>query len=225
MRLLAILLNALLLVAVIAQGVHIVKTRRQVEALETRLVEVAAEQDLVREYSRVLAARPGDPEASTDLASTAAVVNRALPPPRFLSPPPPPSAGNQAALPPELDNPGTRAQLREFVAAEIVRDRAEQFESRVKERADRDKGRIQSGLETLQKSMHLTVDESRRLGEIMESHRSRSAELRARTHNGELPEDVIRAEFQSLRREREEQVRQLLGDARAQEAQKIARRK
>lgn len=221
MRMVGTLLVGTLGLAVIAQGAYIFKTRRQVAELSDRFQQLAQEREQVWGAGRPAAFRPATPDlddGDDDLSPGASEAR--LPPPRFVVQPQAtdPSAPH-AALPAMLDNPQAREQLRQFVAAELQRERDETRERQRQRRQQEEQERIQN----MAKTLNLNPDETRRFGEVFAAMQTSREQLRQRMESGELQREQIGREFQTLREQHRQQLQGILGDERMKKMDEMRR--
>jgi hypothetical protein len=211
------LVSAVLAAAVIAQAAYIAKTRRQMDVLYDQVQQLAAESGSDGEPS---AAAP-ERRRPTSTSTTAAPAAR-LPLPRF-SPPPPSfsSAGTSGSLPlpPVLDSPEARDQLRQFVSAELQRERDEQRD-RMRQRWEEDQ---QRRMESMAKALGLSPDEGKRLTETMTASQTARRELRDKIQSGEVARADIGRQMAALREKTDQDLKQVLGDDRMQKFQELQR--
>jgi hypothetical protein len=209
------LVSAILGLAVIGEAAYIARTRRQMDALYDQVQQLAAEAGADPDPAE----RP--PSRPFARSETAIAVRPRLPPPR-LAPAPitaPAAAPGSLPLPPALDSPEARDQLRQFVAAELQRERDDQRE-RNRQRFEEDQ---QRRIEGMVKTLGLNPDEGRRLTEALTAAQTSRRELRDKIQSGEMNRADIGREVASLREKTDEQVRQVLGDDRMQKFQELQR--
>jgi hypothetical protein len=212
------LVSAVLAAAVIAQAAYIVKTRRQMDTLYDQVQQLAAESASDGEPLPAAAERRRSPSPSAGGAPSPR-----LPLPRF-SPPPPTfasSGGTPGAvpLPPALDNPEARDQLRQFVAAELQRERDEQRD-RMRQRWEEDQ---QRRMDSVVKALGLNPDEGKRLTEVMTASQTARRELREKIQSGDVARADIARQMASLREKTDQDLKQVLGDDRMQKFQELQR--
>jgi hypothetical protein len=216
MRLIGLIVGGTLAVAVIAEGAYIVHTRRQVERLSSRL------EALGTEASDLLAGSDGGRYAGRamlqdegDLGEPRRAGGRALPPPRLVTPPPPaagqaPPSNDPLPLPPAIDTPDGREQLRRFVVAALEQER-EQGRQRQEQRQEE---REQARRQRMATELGLSPTESEKFNQIMAQTQTARVNLRSRIESGELNREAIGREMATMREEADKQMRSLLGDDR-----------
>jgi hypothetical protein len=146
-----------------------------------------------------------------------------MPPPRFAPAPvaPAPAAPPPGALPlpPAIDGPEARDQLRAFVAAELQRERDDQRE-RNRQRFEDDQ---QRRTEALVKSLGLNTDDGRKLTDTLAAAQTARRDLRDKMQSGEVTRAEIGPQLAALGEKTNEQVRQLIGDDKMQKFQELQR--
>jgi hypothetical protein len=206
-------------VAVIAEGAYIAKTHRQIEKLTTQVEQLAVE--AVDEPARDLG-RPSSGVGERPTTGTTAPTPGKLPPPRFNAPPPPtftaPSAGG-APLPPALDNPEAREQLRNFVAAELQNQREAWRQQQIEGRDEEARRRLDTAIKTL----GLNESDGRKLADIVTKSQDQRAAMREKVQSGQIPREQVPQAMMSLRDETDKQIRALVGDEKAQKFQELQR--
>ncbi len=210
------LVSAVLAAAVIAQGAYINKTRKQMDALYDQVQQLAAE-----------SASEGEPSVDRPMRgvggggrSGAATAIR-LPVPRFVpgpapSAPPPPGA---VPLPAVIDSQEARDQLRQFVAAELQRERDEQRE-RFRQRFEEDQQRRR---EAMVKSLGLNDEQGKKLTDVLTAAQNARRDLRDKIQSGEISRADIGKQMTALRETTDQQVRQVIGDDRMPKYQELQR--
>ena len=203
-------------VAVVAQGAYIVHTRRQVASMAERL------ESLSDEYGQAAmngpASRGGWGAAPAADFFDEAPAESGRPLPRLRVPPPNPAApdpganGDPLPLPPVLDSADAREQLRQFVVAQMERERQE---ARVRQQERREE-REQERRAQMAKELGLSGPETEKFEKIFSDAQQAREKLRERMQAGELGGPAIREEMISLRAETEQQMRSLLGGERMQ---------
>jgi len=213
-----VLVTGILFVSVIAEGAYIIKTHRQVNALTTQVQQLAAEageEEPARDSPRPswVGQRPTSPSAAA---------NNRVPPPRFNAPPtftaPPPPAG-AVALPPALDNPEAREQLRQFVAAELAHQRDDWRQQQMQQREDDQRRRLENTIKTL----GLSDADGKKLTDIVTQAQDQRRDLREKIQSGQIPREQIPQAMSALRDQTDKQVRALIGDDKAQKFQEMQR--
>jgi hypothetical protein len=154
--------------------------------------------------------RPGEPRGR-------------MPPPHFAPAPiaaapaaPPPGA---LPLPPAIDSPEARDQLRAFVAAELQRERDDQRE-RNRQRFEDDQ---QRRTDALVKSLGLNADDGRKLTDTLAAAQAARRDLRDKMQSGEITRAEIGTQWAALGEKTNEQVRQVIGDDKMQKFQEAQR--
>jgi hypothetical protein len=208
-----------LFVAVAAEGAYIVKTHRQIDALTAQVQQLAADSEdepAARDTSRA----PWVGQRPTSSAGGAA---GRLPLPRFNTAPSatnsaPPPAG-APALPPALETPEAREQLRQFVAAELQHQRDDWRQQQQQQREDDQRRR----LETAVKTLGLNEADGKKLTDIVTQAQDQRRDLREKIQSGQIPRDQIPQAMSALRDQTDKQVRALVGDDKAQQFQQMQR--
>jgi hypothetical protein len=219
-----ILVGALLSTAVIAQSAYIVKTRRQMDALYDQVQQLAAESTEGEPTPTPAADRErgfrGSPQGRPAPGGGVRMA-----PPRFAPAPrtatvaaTPPPAG-ALPLPPAIDSAEARDQLRNFVAAELQRERDEQRE-RGRQRWEEDQ---QRRVEAVVKALGLNADDGRKLTDVMTANQTARRELREKVQSGQIARTDIGREMTALREKSDQQLRQVLGDDKMQKFQELQR--
>jgi hypothetical protein len=222
MRLVAILVTGVLAIAVIAEGAYIFRTRGQLQQLERRLEALSEERESA--FVRSEPTRRGGERDPADLDDDRAAL-ASPPPPRFNRP----SAGQQAPapgdpqnplpLPAALDSAEAREQLRQFVMAQLERERQE-ARDRVSERRSERETRWR---EQVAKQLALSPPETDKFNQILNNSQTRRDALQARIQAGELEGPAIRSAVMGLREESSRELRALLGDDRAGKYEELRR--
>jgi hypothetical protein len=224
MRLVAILVTGLLAIAVIAEGAYIARTRGQLQQLERRLEALSEERDSA--FGRAEPIRRGGRERDlADLDDDDRPVAPGPPPPRFTRPP----SGNEAAapgdprnplpLPAALDSAEAREQLRQFVMAQLERERQEARDRMTERRSERET----RWREQVAKQLALSPPETEKFNQILNNSQARRDALQARIQAGELEGPAIRSAIMGLREESSRELRSLLGDERATKYEELRR--
>jgi hypothetical protein len=217
MRLIGLIVSASLAVAVVAEGAYIVHTRRQVARLADRLDAIGSEAgDLLSVSDTRPLARSLDSDETPERRR--GVGGRTLPPPRLLTPPPgfgapPPTSAasdNPLPLPPAIDTPEARDQLRRFVLAQLEQERQEGRQRQEQMRNEREQQRR----ERMAKELGLSAPETEKFNQIMSQIQSARATLRDRIESGQVARENIGNELSAMREESQKQMRGLLGDER-----------
>jgi hypothetical protein len=219
-RLANALVTGTLFVAVMAEGAYIVKTHRQIEKLTTQVEQLAADSvdDVTpREQGRSSAGVGQRP------TTTAAAAAGRLPPPRFNAPPPsfnaPPAAPGAAPLPPALDTPEAREQLRNFVAAEMQTQREAWRQQQIEGRDEENRRRLDNAIKTL----GLSESDGRKLTDIVTQSQSQREAMREKIQSGQIPREQVAQSIMALRDSTNKQIQALVGDEKAQKFQELQR--
>jgi hypothetical protein len=141
-----------------------------------------------------------------------------LPPPRFTTGAADPS-GAPTTLPPALDTPEARQQLRQFVALELQHQRDEWRDQQQQARDEQ----IQRRLETAMKTIGLSPDETARLGQVMSKSQDARRDLRDKIQSGQIARTDIPAQMTALRDQTDKEIRGVIGDEKAQKFQDLTR--
>jgi hypothetical protein len=220
-RLANALVTGTLFVAVAAEGAYIVKTHRQIDALTTQVQQLAADAEEEPSSGRDPARAPWVGQRPT---SAGGGLGR-LPPPRFNTPPAttptssaPPPAG-APVLPPALDTPEAREQLRQFVAAELQHQRDDWRQQQQQQREDDQRRR----LETAVKTLGLNEADGKKLTDIVTQAQDQRRDLREKIQSGQIPRDQIPQAMSTLRDQTDKQIRAVIGDDKAQQFQQMQR--
>jgi hypothetical protein len=207
-----------LFVAVAAEGAYIVKTHRQIDALTAQVQQLAAdaeEEPSVRESPRA----PWVGQRPTNGGGTTA----RLPPPRFNTPPasttPSAPAGGGPVLPPALDNPEAREQLKQFVAAELQHQRDDWRQQQMQQREEDQRRRTENAIKTL----GLSDSDGKKLTEIVTQAQDQRRDMREKIQSGQIPRDQIPQAMSAMRDQTDKQIRALIGDDKAQQFQQMQR--
>jgi hypothetical protein len=219
-RLANALVTGTLFVAVAAEGAYIVKTHRQIAALTTQVQQLAAES----EEEPTARDAPRSPWVGQRPTNTPGGTPGRLPPPRFNTSPSstasssPPPAG-AVALPPALDSPEAREQLKQFVAAELQHQRDDWRQQQQSQREDDQRRRLEGAIKTL----GLNEADGKKLTDIVTQSQDQRRDLREKIQSGQLPRDQIPQAMSALRDQTDKQIRALVGDDKAQQFQQMQR--
>ncbi len=217
MRLIGLIVSGVLAVSVVAEGAYIVHTRRQVARLADRLDAIGSEaSDMLSAGTEPRAA--GRFVEPSDEATPEPRRGGRMPPPRLVNAPalsapapsPPSGTDNPLPLPPALDNPDAREQLRKFVLAQLDYERQEQRQRWEQQRTEREQQRR----ERMAKDLALSPSETEKFNQIMTQTQNARASLRDRIESGQLSRENIGAEMAAVRESSQKQMRDLLGDDR-----------
>jgi hypothetical protein len=225
MRLVNMVVVATLSVVVIAEGAYLIRTRRHVAELTERLEQVAADRD---EGPRRGTATPGGSGPGSWGGGDSPRAALRPPPPRLIAPAPTsappapalspaPAGGGPLALPPALDNPEAREQLRQFVRAQMEAERQETRERQDQRRDERE----QAARDRMTKELGLSPAESEKFNQIFADARGARQDLRARVESGQLQPESIGQEMAAMRARNDEQLRGLLGDERMKKLEQL----
>jgi hypothetical protein len=216
------IVTAALAIAVIAEGAYIVRTRTQLATLSERLeaLGAAADEGRAGPPARLPRFQDADFDVEPDPALRPAGPGVRPPPPKFLPGTPAPAASDDPLpLPAAIASPVAREQLRNFVVAQLERERQEarlrqeeRFTQRNRERQER-----------VVKELGLTPAERDKYFEITAQADAARAGLRDRIEAGQLDRANARQEMMALRSENEKQLRTLLGDARMEKLDGLRR--
>jgi hypothetical protein len=215
-RIAGILFSAVLAAAVIAQGAYINKTRKQMDALYDQVQQLAAESTSDGETPVDRSARGvgggGRPAPATAIR---------LPVPRFVPGPAPssPAPAGALPLPPTLDSQEARDQLRQFVAAELQRERDEQRD-RFRQRFEEDQQRRR---EAMVKALGLNDEQGKKLTDVLTAAQNARRDMRDKIQSGAISRADIGKQMTALRESTDQQVRQVIGDDHMQKYQELQR--
>lgn len=218
MRLANVLVSGTLFAAVIAEGAYIIKTHRRMDQLAAQVQQLAAEavdEEPVRE--RDTTRSPWVGQRPTTAPGTQAAH---LPPPRFNTPSytaPAPSGG--PALPPVLDTPEAREQLRQFVASEMQHQRDDWRQQQQQQRDEDQRRRLEGAIKTL----GLNAEDGKKLTDIVTQSQDQRRDLREKIQSGQIPREQIPQAMSALRDQTDKQIRALIGDDKAQQFQQMQR--
>jgi hypothetical protein len=224
MRMVFMFVVAVLGVAVVAEGAYIVRTRSQMETLSERVALLTSE----RESNAMAPPRflPGDDQGEPEERGPRPTATAGLPPPRLVLPRPahtgaaaPPPSGDPLPMPAGLDSPESREQLRQFILAQLERERQEAQQRVDQRREDRERQRN----DQIAKTLGLSTSESERFQQLTAASQQARQDLRARIQAGEVRGDAIRTEMQALRTKSNDDLRSLLGDDRMQKLEDLRR--
>jgi hypothetical protein len=221
MRLVAMVVTGVLAIAVIAEGAYIFHTRDRLQMLERRLEALSAEPDTTFVRLKPNRRSGGDRE-DTELDADRGAPS---PPPRFNRPPggreapAPGDPQNPLPLPAALDSAEAREQLRQFVAAQLERERQEARDRVVERRTERET----RWREQVTKQLALSPPEAEKFNQILNNSQNRRDALQARIQAGELEGPAIRSAVVGLREESSRELRALLGEERAAKYEELRR--
>jgi hypothetical protein len=223
MRLIGMIVSAALGIAVIAEGAYIVRTRSQLASLSEKLdsLGTGAGSDELRRGSAGSPRAFADDGDSDDPLPRNEPRGRALP--RFVPAPGLPAAetnhDDPLPLPAAITTPEAREQLRQFILAQLERERQER-------RAKDDERRQQRNLERVQRTataLGLSPSETEKFTQLALQADTARAALRDKIEAGQMDRGQIRQEFSALRAEQDKNMRTLLGDDRMQKLDQIRR--
>jgi hypothetical protein len=223
MRMVFMFVVAALGVAVVAEGAYIVRTRSQMESLTERVASLTSE----RESGAMAPPRfmPSDDQGEPDDRGPRPTPTAGLPAPKLVLPRPgqvgaaPQPSGDPLPMPSGLDSPEAREQLRQFILAQLERERQEAQQRVDQRREDRERQRN----EQIAKTLGLSASESERFQQITAASQQARQDLRARIQAGDVRGDAIRSEMQAVRSKSNDDMRALLGDDRMQKFEEIRR--
>jgi len=218
-RLANLLVTGSLFVAVIAEGAYIIKSHKQIEKLTTQVEQLAAESmdgEAVRD--------PGRPSGGVGQRPTSnpPPTSGRVPPPRFNTPPPTfttPAPAGGPTLPPAIDTPEARQQLKQFIAAELQNQREEWRQQQIQGREDEQRRRMDEAIKTL----GLSESDGRKLSDIVTRSQEQRTALREKIQAGQIPRDQVPQAMSQLRDETDKQIRALVGDEKGQKFQEMTR--
>jgi hypothetical protein len=218
-RIANVLVTGTLFTAVIAEGAYIIKTHRQMEALTTQVQQLASEVGDDPVDRTPAPERPWVGERPTGSRNPA----RNLPPPRFNTAAAPTTTGSAVngtvALPPVLDTPEARDQLRQFVTAELQHQRDDWRQQQQQQREEAEQRRLESAIKTL----GLNGDEAKKLTEAVSKAQDQRRDLREKIQSGQIARADIGKEMGALREQTDKDLRAAVGDDRAQKFQELQR--
>jgi ribosomal protein L19E len=222
MRLIGMIVGAALGIAVIAEGAYIVRTRSQLATLSERLESLSSGADEGRHSGFVAASRSmGDPDNEGD--EPVVEPRPARPLPRFVPTPAhpavPESNDDPLPLPAAITSPEAREQLRQFIVAQLERERQE---ARARDDQRREQ-RTQERREQLAKQLGLSPAETEKFSQLAMQADAARAALRDRIESGQIDRSTIRQEMTALRTDNDKQMRALLGDDRMQKFEQARR--
>jgi hypothetical protein len=216
MRLIAIVVGAALGLAVVAEGAYIVRTRSQLAAVTQKLDALTSERETaLAGVGRGYGSEAGQGrEGGLDDGDEDRVVRR-LPPPRLLatgqgSAAPSPRSDDPLPLPPAIDSPQAREQLRQFVLAQLQRERQEAQVRQDERRQQRESERR----DRMAKELGLSHSETEKFNQILNDAQTAREKFRDQIEAGQLPRDQARQTMMTMRQEQEQNLRGLLGDDR-----------
>jgi hypothetical protein len=221
------LVTGVLFTAVVAEGAYIIKTQRQVDTLvnQVQQLTVEAEEGPVRELPR----SSGSSWMGDRPTAAAGGAPARLPPPRFNLPPPesPALAGsvpstpgtNKAPLPPALDTPEARDQLRNFIATELQVQRDNMREQQRQQREEEQQRRMEATV----KALGISPEQGAKLSQVMAQADDSRRQLRDKVQSGQVSRNDLGKEFAALREQTDKQIRDAIGDEKAQKFQELRR--
>jgi hypothetical protein len=218
-----LLVTGSLFVAVIAEGAYIIKTNRRMEALTNQVQQLAAEAVADEPASRDLGRTGGNGWGADRPGPNPAPAR--LPPPRFNTTTPTAAApagsapAGGPALPPALDTPEARQQLRAFVAAELQRERDDWRQQQQQARDEEAQRRLDATI----KALGLNADEGKRLTDAVTKSQEQRRQLRDKVQSGQLARADVAKEFTTLREQTDKEIRAAIGDEKAQKFQEMQR--
>jgi len=226
MQSLGMIVTAGLGVLVIAEGAYIVRTRSQlatltdkVEALSAAAVSDPAPYRRAGGGGEDRGFEAGDGPGGAPSAAVRPAL-RALP--RFTTETPAAPAadsGDSLPLPPVISSQEAREQLRQFVLAQLERERQE---ARVRDE-QRVLGRARERRVAAIQSLGLSGAEAEKFLAITDKADAARVDLRARIESGQLDRASVRQEISALRDESQRELSALLGDERMKKYDQIRR--
>jgi hypothetical protein len=218
MRLIGIVVGAALGLAVVAEGAYIVRTRSQLAAVTEKLDALSSQRDgAMASMGRGFASEAGQPreggmddgDGEDDRGA------RRLPPPRLVNAPqgsaaPPPRSDDPLPLPPAIDSPQAREQLRQFVLAQLERERQE-AQVRQEERRQQ---REQERRDRVAKELGLSPSETEKFNQILNDSQAAREKFRDQVEAGQIPREGARQAAMAMRQENEQKLQGLLGSDR-----------
>ena len=218
MRLIGIVVGAALGLAVVAEGAYIVRTRSQLAAVTEKLDSLTTQRDsAMASVGRGFGSEAGLREGGMDEADgDEERAARRLPPPRLVAAPqggsaaPPPRSDDPLPLPPAIDSPQAREQLRQFVLAQLERERQEAQVRQEERRQQRETERR----DRMAKELGLSPGETEKFNQIFNDAQAARDKFRDQIEAGQFPRDQARQTMMTMRQENEQKLRGLLGDER-----------
>ncbi len=218
MRLIGIVVGAALGLAVVAEGAYIVRTRSQLAAVTEKLDSLTTQRDsAMASVGRGFGSEAGLREGGMDEADGDEERGaRRLPPPRLVAAPqggsaaPPPRSDDPLPLPPAIDSPQAREQLRQFVLAQLERERQEAQVRQEERRQQRETERR----DRMAKELGLSPGETEKFNQIFNDAQAARDKFRDQIEAGQIPRDQARQTMMTMRQENEQKLRGLLGDER-----------
>jgi hypothetical protein len=217
MRLIGIVVGAVLGLSVVAEGAYIIRTRSQLAEVSRKLEALTGERDSAggnpgREMGGERAAPGG---ALDDGDEDGEPRTRRLPPPRLVTSPegsaaPPPRSDDPLPLPPAIDSPQSREQLRQFVLAQLERERQE---ARVRQ-DERRQQRETERRDRMAKDLGLSQGETEKFNQILNDAQTARDKFREQLEGGQLSRDQVRQTMSAMRQDNEQKLRGLLGEDR-----------
>jgi hypothetical protein len=213
MRLIAIVVGAALGLAVVAEGAYIVRTRSQLAAVTEKLDSLTSERETAMSgMGRGFGSEAGQArEGGLDDGDEDRAVRRRLPPPRLVpTAQGRPRSDDPLPLPPGIDSPQAREQLRQFVLAQLERERQEAQVRQDERRQQRETERR----DRMAKELGLSQPEAEKFNKILNDAQAAREKFRDQIEAGQLPRDQARQTMMTMRQEQEQSLRGLLGDDR-----------
>jgi DNA-binding transcriptional regulator YdaS (Cro superfamily) len=144
--------------------------------------------------------------------------------PRFVPNAAPPAPNDNAnddplPLPAAITSPEAREQLRQFILAQLERERQE---ARARDDQRREQ-RAQERRDAMAKSLGLSPAETAQFTQLSLKADAARAALRDRIESGQVDRTAIRQEMTSLRSESDKELRSLLGDERMEKLDQLRR--
>lgn len=229
MRLVGALLSLVLGVAVVVEGVSLMKTRRQVAELQQRLETLTAQGPSFAGTPTMGSSEVDQGGGDEGGVRPSGLGRRSAGPPRFLPGTEPPAAsaptvasanGASLAMPPVLDSPAAREQLKQFVRAQMEAEREERRKAAEQEREQR----VQAGRERMARDLGLSPAEADRFSQILVAQQNARRDLGAQVESGTLSREQVGAAYAAARQQGEQDMKALLGDERMAKFQEMNRR-
>jgi hypothetical protein len=220
MRLIGMIVSAALGIAVIAEGAYIIRTRNQLATLSERLESLGSAADEGRRSGGSAGRALVEGDSDDPAPGLEARAPKSLP--RFV-----PSATHPASeanddplpLPNAITSPEAREQLRQFILAQLERERQE---ARARDDQRREQ-RTQERRDRLAKDLGLSPSETEKFTQLSLKADAARAALRDRIDSGQVDRASIRQEMTTLRTENDKDMRALLGDDRMQKMEQLRR--
>jgi hypothetical protein len=206
-------------VLVIAEGAYIVRTRSQLQTLTEKVDGMRAA--AIAEPEPYRPTPSFDDRASDEPVRGAAAPAPKLPPPRFVTEHAAnaPDNGDPLPLPPVIGTPEAREQLRQFVVAQMARERQEARLRDEQRQMARQRERRIAAVQPL----GLSGGDMEKFLSITDKADAARADLRQRVESGQLDRQGIRQEMNAIREQSDRDLKALLGDDRMKKLEDIRR--